>query len=254
MTFYLLPVFKFVINFTHGFRLGLIDVTDYLRQIYEKISSTIYPARRCAEQSRGIPSATVCQRWVTDSNKRVVYLPWSTSSHPKSLIPARRNGRRGKPLMVIVTRGRGRIDTARCCVAFTRKSPSNNATACGLPRRQASPMPPTQLFENDKTARPRQRPGVIRPSTPAVKFARFCSPACTRGPRCVNAFSFQRQRAENHLIQGVCNLLGELRESRVLAVIHFCSSARDAARSASVPDDRPGSSIDASFPPMSDAG
>ena len=31
-----LTVFKFVINFTHGFRLGLIDVTDYLRQIYRE--------------------------------------------------------------------------------------------------------------------------------------------------------------------------------------------------------------------------
>ncbi|EIQ65928.1 hypothetical protein SF123566_5789 [Shigella flexneri 1235-66] len=25
-----------MINFTHGFRLGLIDVTDYLRQIYRE--------------------------------------------------------------------------------------------------------------------------------------------------------------------------------------------------------------------------
>lgn len=105
-------MFKFVINFTHGFRLGLIDVTDYLRQIYREDFLEHCPARRCAEQSRGIPSATVCQRWVTDQQtgclSAVVHFP---SQLKISMLPARRNGRRGKPLMVIVTRGRCRIDT-----------------------------------------------------------------------------------------------------------------------------------------------
>lgn len=105
-------MFKFVINFTHGFRLGLIDVTDYLHQIYREDFSTIAPARRCAEQVVASPARQFASVGSLTS-KRVVYLPWSTfpANLKISMIPARRNGRRGKPLMVIVTRGRCRIDT-----------------------------------------------------------------------------------------------------------------------------------------------
>ncbi len=46
------------------------------------------------------------------------------------MIPARRNGRRGKPLMVIVTRGRGRIDTL--CQMLCRFRPDWRAMLAGM--------------------------------------------------------------------------------------------------------------------------
>lgn len=64
------------------------------------------------------------------------------------------------------------ILSARCCVAFSRKSPSNNATACGLPRRQASPNAPQRNSSRTIKQRPGNDQALYAPARQRVKFAR----------------------------------------------------------------------------------
>lgn len=72
--------------------------------------------------------------------------------------------------MVIVTRGRGRIDTLcqMLCRFHAQITQQQRHRLRASQTTGIAKYPPTQLFENDKTA-PRQRLGVIRPSTPAGK-------------------------------------------------------------------------------------
>lgn len=167
------------------------------------------------------------------------------------MIPARRNSRRGKPLMVIVTRGRGRIDTLcqMLCRFHAQITQQQRHRLRASQTAGIAKCTPAQLLQNDKTA-PRQRPGVIRPSTPAGKICSLCSPACTNRPRCVNAFSFQRQRAENHSYKATICWGAPGKQSADGDL--FFAAAPDAARSASAPDDRDPASTPVS-PPMSDA-
>lgn len=135
------------------------------------------------------------------TSKRVVYLPWSTfpANLKISMIPARRNGRRGKPLMVIVTRGRGRIDTL-CQMLCRFHAQITQQQRHRLRASQTTGIAKCPQRNSSRTIK--QRPGndqaLYAPARQRVKICSLCSPACTSRPRCVNAFSFQRQRAENH--------------------------------------------------------
>lgn len=101
--------------------------------------------------------------------------------------------------MVIVTRGRGRIDTLcqmlcrfHAQITQQQRHRLRSSQTAGIAK-----CTPAQLLQNDKAA-PGNDQALYAPARQRVKICSLCSPACTNRPRCVNAFSFQRQRAENH--------------------------------------------------------
>ncbi|KFZ99309.1 hypothetical protein DP20_3198 [Shigella flexneri] len=72
--------------------------------------------------------------------------------------------------MVIVTRSRCRIDTLcqMLCRFLAQITQQQHHRLRASQTAGIAKCTPAQLLQNDKTA-PRQRPGVIRPSTPAGK-------------------------------------------------------------------------------------
>lgn len=161
------------------------------------------------------------------TSKRVVYLPWSTfpANLKISMIPARRNGRRGKPLMVIVTRGRGRIDTL-CQMLCRFHAQITQQQRHRLRASQTTGIAKCPQRNSSRTIK--QRPcndrALYAPARQRVKFARSVHPPAPVGLVALMPFpSSDNGLKTTHTRR---QFAGELRESRVLAVIHFCSSAR----------------------------
>lgn len=154
--------------------------------------------------------------------------------------------------MVIVTRGRCRIDTL-CQMLCRFHAQITQQQRHRLRASQTTGIAKCPQRNSSRTIK--QRPGndqaLYAPARQRVKICSLCSPACTSRPRCVNAFSFQRQRAENHSYKAAICWGAPGKQSA--GGDPFFAAAPDAARSASVPDDRDPASTPV-FPPMSDAG